>query len=203
MLRTILGIAISLTLTLAPSSATDISSKTLDNLQTAFNRESNAHVRYLAFAKRADEEGYGKVASLFRAAARSEEIHAGNQAQVIKKLGAVPSAKIETAVVKPTKENLEAAVKEEIYERDTMYPKFWNRARADTDTDAMRTFTYALSSEAEHVRLFSEALKNLASMKGEGETYYVCTTCGYTTKQLNFHSCPKCNMPKDSYEEVK
>ena len=43
--------------------------KTLANLQSAYNGESNAHVKYLEFAKQADVEGYGKVASLFRAAA--------------------------------------------------------------------------------------------------------------------------------------
>src|ERR1700751_4519365 len=37
---------------------------TLDNMQAAFNGESNAHARYLAFAAQADREGYGEVASL-------------------------------------------------------------------------------------------------------------------------------------------
>ena len=41
---------------------------TLDNLQAAYNGESNASAKYAAFAKKADEEGYGQVASLFRAA---------------------------------------------------------------------------------------------------------------------------------------
>ena len=45
---------------------------TLENMQAAFNGESNAHAKYLAFAARADSEGYGEVASLFRAAAREK-----------------------------------------------------------------------------------------------------------------------------------
>ena len=84
---------------------------TLDNLQTGFNGESNAHSRYLAFAEKADQEGYGEVASLFRAAAKAEEVHAANHAAVIKKMGGTAQAKIETPVVKSTKENLEAAIK--------------------------------------------------------------------------------------------
>src|SRR6476620_9328683 len=64
--------------------------KTLDNLQAAFDGESNANAKYLAFAKKADEEGYAKVASLFRAAARAEAIRFNNHAQVIKQLGANP-----------------------------------------------------------------------------------------------------------------
>ena len=57
---------------------------TLDNLQAAFNGESNAHASYLAFAAKADEEGFAPVASLFRAAARAEERHARNQSEVIR-----------------------------------------------------------------------------------------------------------------------
>ena len=38
---------------------------TLENMQAAFNGESNAHARYVAFAAQADKEGYAEVASLF------------------------------------------------------------------------------------------------------------------------------------------
>ena len=57
---------------------------TLGNLVAAYNGESNAHVRYAAFALKADEEGFTQVASLFRAASRAEEIHAANHATVIR-----------------------------------------------------------------------------------------------------------------------
>ena len=83
---------------------------TLENLQAAFNGESNANAKYLAFAKRADEEGYKKAASLFRAAARAEAIHFANHAVVIKKLGGTPEADIKTPEVGSTVENLKAVV---------------------------------------------------------------------------------------------
>ena len=68
--------------------------RTLENLQTAFNGESNANARYLAFATKADQEGYGGVASLFRAAARAEEIHAANHLVEIKKPGVLRRPKL-------------------------------------------------------------------------------------------------------------
>jgi len=176
--------------------------KTLDNLQAAFNGESNAHARYLAFAKKADEEGYGKAASLFRAAARAEEIHAGNHAKVIKAMGGTPKATIETPDVKTTAENLTAAIAGESYERDTMYPEFLAAARAERNTDAIETFNYAKSAEAEHAKLYQQALDNLESMRGEGQTYYVCSVCGYTTTNLNFAKCISCFSPKEKYEAV-
>ncbi len=84
--------------------------RTLENLQTAFNGESNAHARYLAFASKQIRKATRGVASLFRAAARAEEIHAANHLAEIKKLGGSAQAKIDSPVVKSTKENLEAAV---------------------------------------------------------------------------------------------
>ena len=175
---------------------------TLDNLQTAFNGESNAHHRYAAFAKKADEEGYGPVASLFRAASRAEEIHANNHAAVIRMLGAVPKATIEMPNVKTTKENLAAAMEGEIYERDKMYPPFVEEAKASKYSAALKTFTYALKTEAEHARLYSQALKNLDAMRGKAMTYYVCTVCGYTVEKLDFLRCLVCGMTKDKYEAV-
>src|ERR1700759_5490471 len=60
---------------------------TIRNLLSAFEGESNAHVRYSAFAVHADGEGLHGAASLFRAAARAEQIHAANHAPVIRQLG--------------------------------------------------------------------------------------------------------------------
>jgi rubrerythrin len=195
-------LALMLSLIALPSRAA-AASKTLDNLQAGFNGEGNAHLRYLAFAEKADREGYGEVASLFRGAAKAEEVHAANHAAVIKKMGGTAQAKIETPVVKSTKENLEAAIKGESYERDTMYPEFLKQARAEGDRDAVQTFNYAKTAEGEHAKLYSDALNNLPKLKGsKAKDYFVCTVCGYTTSKLDFSKCPSCFTHKDRYEKV-
>lgn len=181
---------------------TDPATLTMQNLQTAFNGESNVHARYLAFAEKAEQEGYFQIASLFRAAARAEEIHARNHEVEIQRLGGTAQAKIESPVVKSTQENLEVAVRGETYERDIMYPDFYKQARAAGDTDAFRTFNYARNAEAEHAKLFMEAYGNLENMRVKGVTYYVCTVCGYTTKNLDFAKCHTCFSPKDKYVAV-
>ena len=56
-------------------------------------------------------------------------------------MGGTPEAKIETPVVKSTKENLEAAIKGESYERDTMYPEFLKQARAEGNETRSRPST--------------------------------------------------------------
>jgi rubrerythrin len=177
--------------------------KTLSNLQAAFNGESNAHARYLAFAAKADEEGYGQVASLFRAAAQAEQVHADNHAVVIKKLGGVPTADVKKPEVKTTAENLKAAIAGESYERDTMYPEFVKEARAAKNRDAIRTFNLALTAEAGHAKLYTASLDSLASLKeSKAKDYYVCKVCGYTVAKIDFSECPSCFNPVKVYEKV-
>ncbi len=198
-----LGLAAALAAWAPAAVSAPAADSTLDNLQAAYNGESNASARYLAFAKKAGEEGYGEVASLFRAASRAERIHAATHAGVIKKLGGVPKADVKAAEVKSTKENLQAAVAGETYERDTMYPEFLAKARKDANRDAMETFNFAKAAEAEHAKMYSDALARLDSLKGsKAKTYYVCTVCGFTTPTLDFQKCSVCFNPKDKYTPV-
>lgn len=174
---------------------------TLDNLQAAYDGESNAAARYTAFAKQADKEGYAGVAGLFRAAAKAEQVHAASHAAVIKKMGAQPKADVKTPEVKTTKENLQAAIKGETYERDVMYPEFLKQARAEANAGAVRSFNYAKAAEAEHAKLYQQASDELEQWKG-GREFYVCPTCGYTVTKIPGKKCPTCFEPTDQYEKV-
>lgn len=178
-------------------------SKTLENLLTAYNGESNAHAKYLAYAEQADKEGYGKVASLFRAAAKAEEIHLNNHARVITAMGVSPRADIKLPAIKSTKENIEDGLKGESYERDTMYPGFIAQAEQEKNTDAVRTFTYARDAEAEHAKLYGQALNNLEQWKVQNAEFSVCPTCGLTVQgKPEFTSCPVCSTPSKLYQSV-
>lgn len=205
--RLLIALAFACTLGLAQAAlATDKDSagtaSTVENLQAAFNGDSNAHARYLAFAKKADEEGYARVARLFRAVARSEEIHARNHAEVIKALGATPKAEVKAPDVKTTAENLTAAIAREINDRDTMYPEFVTTARAARRTDAVRTLNLARQSEVDHARLFQLALGNLEFWRVAKTPFYVCGVCGYTSETLP-NKCPVSFTPKEKFETIE
>ena len=178
------------------------STSTLDNLQTAFNGESNANARYLSFARKADEEGFGEVASLFRAAAKAEEIHARNHGDVLRKMGATPALNLEPIEVKTTRENLKAAIAGEKYERDFMYPEFIEVAKRQKATAALRSFTCALKVEAVHAVLYQDALDNLSKRTGSSHTYYVCPDCGNTLDELNILKCLVCGHAKSGFIAV-
>ncbi len=184
---------------LVAAGASERGSKTLQNLQTAYNGESNAHAKYREFAKQAESDGYGKVASLFRAAAAAEQIHRTCEAAVIKKMGATPQAVVKLPPVRSTKQNLEdSANKGEAYERDTMYPLFIKQAQQDGISGAARCFAWARAAEAEHFKLFTAAAHDLGQMKGGPVTYYVCSEDGYTMAKLDAAKCPG-----GPYQEVR
>jgi len=176
-------------------------SKTLDNLQAAFNGESNANAKYLEFAKKADQEGYAGAAALFRAAAKAEEFHARNHADVIKKLGGAPKAEIKLPAIKTTAENLKAAIEGETYERDKMYPEFIAEAKAAGEKDAVKSFNFAVTAEGQHAKFYAEAAANLTAWKA-AKKFAVCPVCGNTVTVVDFSKCPVCFTPGEKFVPV-
>lgn len=178
-----------------------VSQQTLDNLNAAYQGESNAAHRYGAFAKKADVEGYSQAARLFRAAARAESIHKENHKQAILALGGkIAAFNLDELKIGSTAENLQAAIKGESYERDTMYPDFLKQAKADEAKEATRTFLYAEKAEAEHARLYQEVLDNLSQK--QDMPIYVCKVCGYTTTKLPERNCLSCRESVKEYERI-
>lgn len=162
-------------------------SKTEKGLAEAFAGESQANRKYLAFAKKAAEEGYAQVAKLFRAAAEAETVHAHNH---LKAMGGIKS----------TKENLEAAIKGETYEFESMYPPFIADAKVEGRKDAERSFMWANEVEKIHARLYKDALENLG--KNKEVDYYVCGLCGNTVEGEPPDTCPICGTGKKMFKKI-
>lgn len=183
--------------------------ETIKNLLDAFEGESNAHAKYTAFAIKADTDGYHGAASLFRAAARAEQIHATNHARVIKQLGGEAKCEIHPIEVNTTLENLKAALAGESYEVVAMYPEFLKEAEAHNNTAAVRTFTWALEAEKTHARLYSEAIDLVESGKKDAwvitaREFFVCAVCGYTSETPEEHErCPVCNLAWEKFETIR
>jgi rubrerythrin len=177
-------------------------SKTLQNLQAAYNGEANAHARYLAFADQAQHEEHYDVAGLFRAAAYAEYIHLERFGEEIRKVGVEPVPRIGTPIVKTTAENLRVAADEgEAYERDIIYPRFIKEAEADGNEGAVRAFQLARIAETQHFKLLKAALANLKTTGIESRPYYVCRVCGYTSDHP-VRPCPGCGDQHAVFAEV-
>jgi rubrerythrin len=187
---------------LIPSLArANASEQTLKNLNAAYQGESNAANRYTKFAEKADSEGYAQVAKLFRAAAAAESIHRETHKAAILDLGGtVATFQLDPVAPGATAENLQAAIKGESYERDSMYPKFLAEAKADDARAAIRSIEFALAAEKEHAKLYQEALDNLG--RNSKADYYVCQTCGMTLTELPAKKCPSCRKPRSEYKKI-
>ncbi len=162
--------------------------KTEKDLMEAFAGESQANRKYLAFAKKAEQEGYKQVAKLFRAVAEAETVHAHNH---LKELGAV----------KGTNENLEQAINGESYEFQKMYPRMIEDAQEEGNKPALRTFTFANDVEKIHAGLYKRALENLG--KNPDTDYHVCQICGYTVEGEAPDECPVCKAKKQAFKKVE
>ena len=164
---------------------------TKENVLAAFAGESQANRKYLAFAKKAETEGFKQVARLFRAAAEAETIHAHAHLRVING-------------VKGTIENLQEAVTGENHEFTEMYPAFIAAAQAEGNKQAEVSFKNANAVEQIHHGLYTQALKAVQSSKDLPEAnIYVCPVCGNTVIGSVPDKCPICGVPKDKFFAVQ
>jgi rubrerythrin len=162
-------------------------SKTEENLKEAFAGESQANRRYLAFAKKADQEGYSQVAKLFRAAAEAETVHAHAH---LRALGGVGT----------TAENLKTAISGETHEFKQMYPAMIEAAKQEGQKSAERSFSYANEVEKIHANLYQKALDNLDNP--QDLDYHVCSVCGYTCEKEPPDKCPVCGSAAKAFFKV-
>jgi len=164
---------------------------TADNLKEAFAGESQANRKYLAFAKKAEAEGFKQVAKLFRAASAAETFHAHAHLRVM-------------GGVKGTADNLQVAKDGEGYEFQQMYPKFVAEAKAEGNTAAVTSFEYAMAVEKVHYNLYDKALQVLAAGKDlPAEAIYICPVCGNTFIGTLPEKCEICGVTKDKFSPVK
>ena len=161
---------------------------TSENLKEAFAGESMANRKYLAFAMKAEKEGYKNIASLFRATAEAETIHA------LGHFNAMDG-------VKSTLENLEYAINGETYETEEMYPPMYEQAVKE-DHKAKKMFKWALEVERIHAELFSKALEALKLGKDIESEVWLCPTCGHLEFKNPPEKCPVCGVPGSKYEKI-
>ena len=164
--------------------------KTDENLKDAFAGESQANRMYLAFAKKAEEEGFPQIAKLFRAAAESETVHAMNHLRAM-------------GQVKSTTDNLGTAVSGETYEFKKMYPEFIDEAKKEGNKKAQLSFDYANQVEQIHAGLYQKALDALKAKKQPATTeYWVCPVCGNTFEGSTPDQCPICATSKEKFMKI-
>jgi rubrerythrin len=160
-----------------------------DYLNEAFAGESQANRKYLAYAEKADRDGYPQVARLFRAAAAAETVHAHNHLRALKAIGS-------------TADNLKDAITGETHEFKSMYPEMLEQAKTDGHQAAERSFHFALEVEKVHGDLYQAMLDNLDTAGKEDFAYYVCPVCGHTVGREAPDVCPICGTKGSMFKKM-
>lgn len=187
--------------------------KTDQNLRDALNGEANASIRYHAYAKQADKEGYSGVARLFRAAAVAEKVHAKShqcvlkaEEQIIVELNSEEKIRLAVAQlelegsIKSTVENLNSALDGETSEYKIMYPAMIRDAVEENALDARHSLEYAMSIEMVHAKLFKKALRDPGEV--QASVYHVCPLCGHTVENEPPKKCPYCGVDAKKFIAV-
>ena len=162
-------------------------SKSEQHLRDAFAGESQANRKYLAFADKAEKEGYPQIAKLFRAAGAAETVHAHAHLRALGEIG-------------NTADNLKVAVAGETHEFKNMYPEMIEDAKEEGNKTAERSFIFANEVEKVHAELYQNALDNMDSL--EEADYYVCSVCGMTVEHEAPDSCPVCGAKASAFFKV-
>ena len=162
-------------------------SKTLEDLMAAFAGESQANRKYLAYAKKADQEGLPQVAKLFRAAAEAETIHAHAHLRNAKKIGT-------------TAENLQDALAGETYEFTKMYHEMIKDVEAEGEKAIAQYMGFVNEVEEVHANLYKKAIADPAGLPAVD--YYICPVCGYTHEGPMTEACPVCKAPAKGFYKV-
>ena len=157
------------------------------NLRAAFAGESQAHLRYLNFAARAEKEGRRNVARLFEAAAYAEQVHASNHLRALDG-------------VQGTAANLDEAIAGETYEIEEMYPAFKAVAEAQGESKALRPMDWALQAEKVHAELYAMAKTAVEADRDlDASDIWVCPVCGFTMDGDPPEVCPVCGAKHDKF----
>jgi len=156
-------------------------------LKNALAGESQAHVKYAAFAEKARRENLPNVARIFMANSYAEQVHAANH---FRTLGGVAG----------TAENLQAAIDGENFEVAEMYDVYKLVAEHQGEKAAVTMFFRAMEAEKVHAVLYKRAKDAVTKGKDlEVAPVYVCPVCGFTMEGDAPDMCPLCGAPKEKF----
>ena len=179
--------------------------QTAQNLRSAFGGESQAYQRYVVWGDKAKEDGFPNVGLLFKAIAFAEEVHAGNHFTAHGNVdGGFLVASGAEFGLGDTADNLEGAIAGEEYEIEQMYPSYYLVAKEQGESDAIKSFHYAVEAEKQHAELYRTAKEKVEAGEDiELEYVSVCRECGHTVTDETPDQCPVCGKPREEFKEFR
>lgn len=170
------------------------------NLKSAFAGESQAHMRYSIYSRRAEAGGLLNISRLFHAVAYAESVHASNHYKNILTEGDAITVSVAGFGSTTTTEDLQIGIDGENFEVNEMYPAYMEVAREQKEYAAEISFRYAWEAEKTHAEFYKRA-KEAAEEEQDLDlgSLGVCEVCGYTIEGEAPDICPICKAKKDKF----
>lgn len=160
-------------------------------LKIAFTGEAQSGYKFLAYANKAMTEGQPQIATLFRALAAAESVHATNH---LRNMGGI----------KTTSENLTKSIAEKSRVATVSYPHYISLAQTEGNIGAEWSLSVAVQVEQIHIQLLQQVSQALHDQQPlPNVEYYVCQVCGHTIQETAPDKCPICMAPRSQYLLVK
>ena len=175
---------------------------TATNLRSAYGGESMAHMRYLAWADKAEQDGFPNVARLFRAVSFSEQVHATNHFLAMKDVKGGFTVNAGGGFgVGGTLEQLKGAIEGETFEINEMYPIYMEAAKLQDEKAALRSMTWAIEAEKVHAAMYDKSRQAVEAGNDVAMgAVFVCQRCGYTAEGGAPDRCPVCGSSHDRFK---
>ncbi len=177
-------------------------SRSLKNLELAYKNACNKAARYKSYTPTAEYEGYMKLAGIFRAAERSQEVCAANLYQTILLRSKASVFVAKKPEPRSTFMNLGISLRSEKHDRQWLYPSYIEDAKKEKWEEAIKVFDWNARASNEYYGLIAKALSDPEKWREGKQMLTVCLNCGYVTIDLWTEKCPICGAPKDKLIQV-
>lgn len=180
--------------------------KSREALKILITGESNAVKTYEAFAQKAREEGYDKIAQLFSALSKAERLHIKNH---LNALGEDFSPQLEEVELGDTLANIQTALLGEGEESRKLYPHLMRSIKSECKSEygkvARLSMLWAKKAEREHEKHLKKAYKYLKrGLDFPCEVIYLCQVCGnIEIDRLKGDVCDICGHDIQFFNELK
>lgn len=178
--------------------------RTRENLMKAFAGESMARNRYCIFASAAEDEGFMKVAEIFKDTARNEKEHAGVYFKFLDGDDVRINNIAFPSCYGSTLENLLCAAKYEEEEHLTMYPEYGKIAEEEGFKEIAAAFYNIASIEEHHSKRYTklaDMLKKDIMFRNDKKIKWKCSHCGYVAEcEEAPKKCPVCGKKQGYFE---
>lgn len=175
----------------------------MKRVRGALSMELGAKRLFVAFAIEADARGCGSAASLFRALAESERIHAAAHQRIIREPGGSAQDAGILRIAGWTLADAQQMALRGFRDRDAIYARLLKGRDVEENHEAIRVFELVRTAEARNAVLCHDLLERRDVTAGSGQkTYSVCSVCGFVAESQELAHCPSCGTQDGSFVSV-